>query len=100
MLQNAAQLEPILLVDSHHGIYMMQILAFELLNDAYKYKGANITDIAYVADKNNMDKEDYFDAVSDLEQSLVLFDLKGNEYTVQFNEDLWAVPDGYDFEQI
>lgn len=99
-MTQATQLEPILLVDSHHGTYMMQILASELLNDAYKYKGANITDIAYVADKGNMDNDDYLDAVSDLEQSLILFDLKGNEYTVQFNEDLWAVPEGYYFEMI
>ena len=94
-------LQPVLLSDSHLGIYMMQSFCEDLLNGCYhSYKGAKKEDIEYVADKGNMDKEDYFDYVNDIEQSLILIDKDGNEYTLQFNEDLWALPEGYEMEQI
>lgn len=101
MINSNTILEPILLSDSHLGIYMMQSFCEDLLNGCYhSFKGCPLDDIKYVADKSNMENEDYFDYVNDVEQSLILTDKDGNEYTVQFNEDLWAVPEGYEMEQI
>ena len=94
----ATALEPILLVDSHHGIYMMQLFCCELLAGNYRYKGISEDDVKYLADKNNMDNADYFDCVNDLENSIVLLDKDNNEYSVTYNEDLWAIPEGFDTE--
>jgi hypothetical protein len=98
MKKQLTQLEPILLVDSHHGIYMAQIFCSELLAGNYQYKNATKEDIEYLANTENMNAEDYFDTVNDLEQSIILLDKEGNEYNVMFNEDLWAVPIEFDTE--
>jgi hypothetical protein len=90
--------EPILLVDSHHGVYMMQLFCSELLDGNYQYKGIGRGEIAYLADKSNMDNEDYWECVNDIEQSITVLDKEGNEFNVMFNEDLWAVPVEFDTE--
>lgn len=93
-----ATLEPILLVDSHHGIYMFQLFASELLAGNYRYTGISEDDIKYLADRNNMGDENYFDVVNDVENNITLLDKDNNKYSITFNEDLWVIPEGFDTE--
>jgi len=97
--------EPILLIDSHHGIYQPQILAEYIAN--YKQHGEDMARQLFntIPDKENLlilldgpENENYFDAFEYIENHCKVI-IDGVEWFVCQNEDTWLVPAGYDFDQ-
>lgn len=90
--------QPELLVDSHHGIYIAQSFC-------QRY-AAYITNMDKVKEDFDIcllgpDNEDYFEAWADLMDNVEFTNDKGEKYTVgNLGEegDLWAIPEGYEFE--
>lgn len=97
--------EPILLVDSHHGVYS-PFLAYQFLNDEIKEKvnkqlskeeieilSQNI-DLIYGKD---IDWELVYEAFESLCSIEIAFE--GTNWQIEQNEDVWLVPEGYYFEE-
>jgi len=90
--------QPELLVDSHHGIYIAQIFC-------QRY-AAYITNMDKVKEEFDIclvgpDHEEYFDALADLMDNVEFTNDNKEAYTVgNIGEegDLWAIPEGYEFE--
>lgn len=85
--------EPVLLIDSHHGIYSWKFLAESIIDGTIKCK--NKKDKAVLdalAELGNVDNENYWDASQELQDSAILLDSKGNEFTIYQHEDIWAIP--------
>jgi hypothetical protein len=89
--------EPELLVDDHHGIYVMQVFC--------KSYAAYITNMEEVKEDfqtclNGPDDEFYHDAWSNLLDNVKFTNDRGEKYTIgNLGEsgDLWAIPDGYEY---
>ena len=81
----------ILLVDSHHGIYMAQS-AMEVLQVMDNVDWSNVTrsDIEIVLDGPN--NEDYADFASEILEDITVT-IDGHKYVICWNEDLWLVRD-------
>ena len=89
--------EPVLLVDCHHGIYIPNIFMQEINNGSYKVK--NLSEISELfTDLASPENDFYWESWEDMLNNCILIDLKGNEYTLWQNDDLWAVPAGYNNE--
>ena len=95
--------DPILLVDSHHGIYQPQILAEYIAN--YKKHGEDIAKQMFntITDKENLlilldgpDNEHYWDAFEYLENHCKVI-IEGQTFFICQNEDTWLITEGYDF---
>lgn len=91
--------EPILACDSHHGVYAFQLLFLELKKQpiyCYQmYSQLSANDIESLG--NGPDDEQYWDASERLEQCT--FTTPENQgFNVVSNEDLWFVPEGFDYE--
>lgn len=91
--------EPELLVDSHHGIYIIQFFCQQY--------APYITNIDKVKEDLDIclagpDHEDYYDAWSNLIDNVEFTNDKGEKYTIGNLEDegdLWAIPEGYEFPE-
>ena len=90
--------EPELLVDDHNGIYIAQVFCQTF--------AAYITNMDEVKEDFDIcllgpDNEHYFDAWAGLMDNVEFTNDKGEKYSVgNLGEggDLWAIPEGYDFE--
>jgi hypothetical protein len=98
MNNTKTKLEPILLVDSHHGIYSAQICLQSLNNDILRQVRQQVSneDLGDILDGPG--NEFYFEAFESLEQCNIEFE--GTNWTIQQNEDIWLVPEGYEMEII
>jgi tRNA isopentenyl-2-thiomethyl-A-37 hydroxylase MiaE len=92
-------LEPELLVDSHHGIYIAQSFC-------QRY-AAYITNMDKVKADFDIcllgpDNDEYWDAWADLMDNVEFTNDHGEKFTVgNLGEegDLWAIPEGYEFPE-
>lgn len=83
--------DAILIADSHHGQYIPQLVVKgELNNPQWNWSGCSPEDIQAVL--NGPEDEWYWDAWNNIEQSVKIKDVDGNEYFLCQNEDLWAIP--------
>lgn len=96
-MKNQFTTEPILLLDSHHGVYIPKLFAEELIKGVYKVKNREAI-LKPLAELGNPENQFYWEEWENLLDNCVLLDSKGNEYTLWQNEDLWAIPEGYENE--
>jgi hypothetical protein len=92
----AITLHPVLLLDGNRGIYLPKTFAEEIINGVYKVKNMNAEIRSYLAELGNPDNEFYWEAWDGLLSECILIDHKGNEYFLYQNDDLWAVPQDMD----
>ena len=78
--------QPILLVDSHYGVYSFQLL-IETLNDELKKQIPQDIIEDLLAGPEN---ENYWEAANDLENLSLKWE--NEKWQVTSNEDLWLVP--------
>jgi hypothetical protein len=91
----AQNLQPELVVDCHHGIYIPQVFARTYgLPENFTNWDEIKEDIEFLQAEDSVDKEEYFDVWSDVIDTAKLT-VSGNEYYLYTNDDLWAVPIGY-----
>lgn len=85
------QEEAVLIMDSHHGVYIPQlIVTHERNNPQWDWSKCNEEDIQ--ACINGTEDEWYWEAWNNIEQNVKVFNDKGNEYFLISNEDVWAIP--------
>jgi hypothetical protein len=83
----------ILLADGHHGIYIPQIIALDIIECRLKVK--NFKDIKWeLGELGNPDNESYWDAWNQLMDKAIFLNKFGKEYYLHQEDDLWAVPVG------
>ena len=80
----------ILLVDSHHGIYIPQIFSEQF---------ADLLTTEQAKDLSNPDNEFYWEAWEDVLSNIQVEDKKGNKYNIFQSEDLWAIPVNMEFPE-
>ncbi len=81
-----------LLVDSHHGIYSAQILA-----QSYgKYLQIDRTELNIL--KAGPDDDNYIETWAAIDGCEII-DESGEKYFIWQNEDIWAVPDGWEWSE-
>jgi hypothetical protein len=92
------KLEPELVVDCHHGIYIPQVFAntYGLPENFSNWEEIR-ENIEFLQAEDAPEKEDYFDVWCDVIDNAKLT-INGNEYYLYTNDDLWAVPVGYENE--
>jgi len=84
--------EVILISDSHHGIYIPQIVVTENLSmPNWNFSECNEDDIKIVIE--GPDNEWYWDAWNNILDNVIIYDNEGEKYFLCHNEDLWAVPE-------
>lgn len=94
----ATTLNPILLVDSHHGVYSGQ-LAYKTLNRELKAQvRKQMTKDGIYSLVSGPNDEFYYEAIEELENCTLVFE--GHNWSIQQNEDIWLVPEGYEMEMI
>jgi hypothetical protein len=93
---NESREEWALLVDSLHGIHCPQIFV-----QKYGHLIQNKNELADDLDilKHGNGSDEYWDAWDAVEREAVL-KIKGKKYTVHQDEDIWAVPEGFDWDTI
>lgn len=83
----------ILVADSHHGIYIPKLVAEEIITGYLKVK--NKEDILWeLSELGDPENENYWEAWEDLMNQVILTGLKGKEYYLYQDEDVWAIPVG------
>jgi len=94
-----AELKPILLVDCHNGIHIPRIFA-QTYNYAENFKNYSEieADLNDLSKANSIDSEDYFETFDIIMHTAILL-IDGNEYYIYQNDDLWAMPVGYENEE-
>lgn len=93
------QREPILLVDSHNGIYQPQILAEyikEQNDDIAKQLFNSVKSDDLQCLLNGPDDEFYWESYESIEIDAECL-INGVVYTIYQNEDIWLAPVGYEF---
>jgi hypothetical protein len=96
---NTTTKNPELLVDSHHGIYTAQLFC--------KWYAPYITNMEEVKEDFDIcilgpDNEFYWESWENLINNIEFTNDKGEKFTIgNLGEecDLWAIPEGYDFEE-
>ncbi len=85
--------EPSLLVDDHHGQFMMQMLFKEGLDSRYlKQAKKQIGNEAYQAVLDGPDNESHFDACDEV-TNCIFKTPTGQKFTIQYAEGgIWAIP--------
>lgn len=94
--------EPIMLLDGHRGVYIPQNFAEEIIHRGYKFThtGKIWKDLRCLL-KGPDNNEWYWEAWASLMDKLTLFSHIKGETTPHIlwqNDDLWAVPEGFDIE--
>ena len=86
-------MEPILLINGAHGIYLPKIFA------QLRFTDSIITPLTdqQLQDLSNVDNEHYLDTWEDVLQGFAI-EIDGVTYNLHQDDDLWLVPDGYDFD--
>lgn len=91
-------LEPELVIDCQHGIYIPQIFAIRYgLPENFLNWNDIREDIEFLQAEDSLEKEEYFDVWSDVIDNAKL-QVNGNEYYLYPNDNLWAVPVNYENE--
>ena len=88
--------EPILLIDSHHGIYLPKVFCEVYANLVEQEQSENL-DICLAGP----DHEDYWDAWEDILDT-THFTEEGVKYSIGSigeENDLWAIPEGYEYDE-
>jgi len=86
-----------LICDSHNGNYCPKLVMEQIRDKRLTCK--NYSDIEkYFEDLTTPDNEFYWDAWCDLVDNAILLDKNGNEYYIEHDEDVWAVPVNTSFE--
>jgi hypothetical protein len=95
MKKQVQKSEPILLVDGNRGIYMGR----DLYNQYRQYFVADENGIPQwvMTDIQDTENEYYPEAWAWIEQN-VQIELDGQRYTLYQDDDLWAIPEGYSWE--
>jgi len=93
------QTEPQLLIDDHHGIYVIQSFC-----KAYEAYITNMDEVRedFAICLQGPDHEDYLDAWADLVDNVKITDDNGGKFYVgNLGEsgDLWAIPEGYEYPE-
>jgi len=84
----------ILLIDSHHGIYVPRIFGEDIIKGNYKAKNKDQF-LHELGELGNPEKEGYFDAWDRISSNIILLDKYNNEYYVyQHDGNVWAIPSG------
>ena len=89
-------LEPILLIDSHHGIYIPKLFCEQCNpeNTQWVWDYENNKDILL-----NLEHELYWDVWQEVLDSAYIINPDNVKYTLYENGDLWAIPEGYEFPE-
>lgn len=88
-----------LLVTSANGVYIPSIFCNDYsIPENFKNYNFLKEDLEYVANEENIYKEDYLDRWCNIENNAVLI-ADGTECYLCFYEDLWAIPCGHDIEE-
>lgn len=88
--------EPVLLVTDGVGIYLPQEWAVEHQMTAVMDWGIDGTDLMILLD--GPEREEYWDAWDDVLRDAEYTDKDGITWTLYHDGDLWAIPEGFDFE--
>lgn len=96
--KNVITEKPILLIDGHHGIYIPKLMALDIIAGNVKCENKNEL-LWELGELGNPDNECYWEAWEDLLDKAILLDTKGNKFTLYQNDDLWAIPEGYENEE-
>lgn len=83
--------EAILIADSHHGIYIPQLVVKSQLNNPL-WDWSEVEKEYVQSVINGPDDEFYWDAW-DVIESNVIINYNGEKYFLVMNEGLWAVPE-------
>lgn len=84
--------EPELMADDHHGVYMMQLLAKELLPRYQKQIEKAIGPEAWQSVINGPDDEHHWDACDSV-TNVTLTTPTGQKWSLQYAEGgIWAIP--------
>lgn len=83
----------ILLVDSHHGIYVPQI--FAQLEFNHPLEGVSAEDIEILS--SGPDSEYYLDTWEAVGSNAVITSDEGTRYRLHQDEDLWLIPEDYEW---
>ena len=90
-------LEPILLIDSHNGIYIPNLFCKQCNpeNTFWNWNYENSSEILL-----NPEHELYWEVWEEVLDSAYYIDPDNNiKYTLYNNEDLWAIPEGYEIPE-
>ena len=91
--------QPILLIDGNRGQYIPQEFAKDLMNRGYNFTHNRPIwkDVRTLL--SGPDNEWYWEAWESLMDKLTFANKKypGTPYHLEQHDDLWAVPEGYDF---
>ena len=89
---NTIAKKAVLLIDSHHGIYIPQIFA-EMYESSPNVNWDDISkdDIKILKDP---DHEWYWEVWDSVLNNVTITDDNGVVHTLHNNEDLWAIPEG------
>ncbi len=92
--------QPVLIVDSHFGIYTPFYLAKYILSKSDEiaqklFDKISTKDLELLIE--GPENESYWETYEDILNNSNI-DLNGTEYYLDCNEDLWLCPTGYDFE--
>ena len=89
----------VLLADSHHGIYIPQLVVQQYLeHPMWDWSKVSKEDIDSVLAGH--DNEWYWEAWDDIMCEVKVVDEDGTEYMIMYNEDLWLVPTSISEEEI
>jgi hypothetical protein len=80
----------ILLVDSHHGVFIPQIFAEQF---------ADLLTQEQAKDLSSPENEFYFEAWEDVLNNVQVQDKEGKKYNIFQNEDVWAIPVNMEFPE-
>jgi len=97
--QTAKIMEPELLVDSHHGIYVMQ--SFCQRYAPYIKNMDEVKDDFEIC-LSGPDHDEYLEAWQMMEQNVILTNDKGDIFSIGYlsdEGDLWAIPEGYEYPE-
>lgn len=86
--------DAVLLCDSHHGVYMPQIvMQNEINNEHWDFSGVSQQNIDLLLKENSQEDEWYWEAWQDVENNTIIIDEDGTRYYIVCNEDYWLVPE-------
>ena len=89
----------VLLADSHHGVYIPQLVVQQYLeHPMWDWSEVDQEDIDTVLSGPN--DEWYWEAWDSIKDAVKVVDEDGTEYVIVYNEDLWLVPTDVDESEV
>ena len=88
-------MEPILLIDGNHGVYIPKLFAEKYSEEAFFNYREISSDLKYLI--SGPDAENYWDAWDAVLRNAIMLDDGGRQFNLQQQDgDLWAIPKDYD----